>query len=90
MDIFGIEMKASRHNGLIHNTMHHTIHGIKEIDKKMETKDGEKITLRENFVEILVPTTGNGRTNLIKRTESGPDNKVYLIYLREHNGIIKN
>ena len=29
MDIFDIGMIAARHNGLMHNTMHHTIRGIK-------------------------------------------------------------
>ena len=28
--------------------------------------------------------------NLIKRTEKGPNNKVYLLHQKEHNGAVKN
>ena len=55
----------------------------------MKTKDGETITLRDFFADVLVSTTGNASTTLIKRTERRPDNKLYLKHLREHSGIVK-
>ena len=67
---------------------HQTIRGVKEIDVKMETRDGDSITLREYFAELLINVPGKPLTNMIKRTERGPDNKVYLIHLKEHSDTV--
>ena len=47
MDISEIKLNATRYNGLMFQMMHQTIHGIKEIDMKMETRTGGTMTLRD-------------------------------------------
>ena len=51
MDIAKIETNAARHSGLMHNMMHQTIRGVKEIDIKMETKVRDKNPL-ENTLRL--------------------------------------
>ena len=55
----------------------------------MITKAGSTQTLREFFAAKLVKT-GDSHTQLIQRTERATDNRVYIIFLKEHRPIIIN